>query len=50
VHRRKAALVVMGVPERKLLAAMGGTEGIVDVESCTPALIVVPNGNVRYFV
>jgi hypothetical protein len=32
VHRRKAAFIVMRVPERKLLAAMGRTEGIVDVE------------------
>jgi len=32
VHRRKAALVVMRVPERQLLAAMGRTEGVVDIE------------------
>jgi hypothetical protein len=32
VHRREAALVVMGVPERKLLSAMRRAECIVDVE------------------
>jgi hypothetical protein len=32
VRRREAALVVMGVPERQLLAAVGYTEGAVDVE------------------
>src|SRR5258706_9023766 len=32
VHRCKAALVVMRVPERKLLAAMRRTERVVDVE------------------
>ena len=32
VHWRKAAFIVMRVPERKLLAAMGRTEGVVDVE------------------
>jgi hypothetical protein len=32
VHRRKAALVVMCVPERQLLAAMRRTEGVIDVE------------------
>lgn len=32
VHRRKAALVMMRVPERKLLAAMRRTECVVDVE------------------
>jgi hypothetical protein len=32
VHRRKAALVVMRVPERKLLTAMRRTERVVDVE------------------
>ena len=32
VHRRKAALIVMRVPERKLLAAMRCAEGVVDVE------------------
>ena len=31
VHRREAALVVMGVPERKLLNAMRRTERVVDV-------------------
>jgi hypothetical protein len=33
VHRRKTALVVMRVPERKLLTAMGGAERVVDVEN-----------------
>src|SRR6516225_1124399 len=33
MHRCKAALVVMGVPERQLLGAMGGTECVVDVEN-----------------
>jgi hypothetical protein len=37
VHRRKAALVVMRVPERQLLAAMRRTEGIVDIEDLQPA-------------
>ena len=32
VHRREAALVVMAVPERKLLSAMRRAECIVDVE------------------
>jgi hypothetical protein len=32
VHRRKAALIVMRVPERKLLAAMRRAEGVIDVE------------------
>ena len=32
VHRRKTTLVVMRVPERKLLAAMRRTERVVDVE------------------
>jgi hypothetical protein len=32
VHRREAALVVMGVPERKLLSAMRRAECIVDIE------------------
>src|SRR6516162_5304171 len=32
VHRRKAALIMMGVPERKLLAAMRCAEGVIDVE------------------
>ena len=33
VHRCEAALVVMGVPERELLTAVRGTEGVVDVEN-----------------
>jgi hypothetical protein len=37
VHRRKAALVVMRIPERQLLAAMGRTERVVDVEDLKPA-------------
>jgi hypothetical protein len=37
VHRRKAALVVMCVPERELLAAMRRTERVVDVEDLQPA-------------
>jgi hypothetical protein len=37
VHRGKAALVVMRVPECKLLAAMRGTERVVDVENLKPA-------------
>jgi hypothetical protein len=37
VHRREAALVVMRVPERKLLAAMRRTERVVDVEDLNPA-------------
>ena len=37
VHRGKAAFIVMGVPERKLLAAMGGAEGVVDVEDLKTA-------------
>jgi hypothetical protein len=32
VHRRKTALVVMRVPERKLLAAMRRAERVVNVE------------------
>jgi hypothetical protein len=32
VHRRKAALVVMGVPEGELLAAVHRAERVVDVE------------------
>jgi hypothetical protein len=32
VHRRKTALVAMRVPERQLLAATMGTEGVVDIE------------------
>src|ERR1700722_15703838 len=32
VHRREAALVVMGIPERKLLTAMRRAERVVDVE------------------
>jgi hypothetical protein len=32
VHRRKAALVMMRVPERELLAAMRGIERVVNVE------------------
>ena len=32
VHRREAALVMMGVPERKLLTAMRRAEGVVDIE------------------
>jgi hypothetical protein len=36
VHRRKAALVVMRIPECKLLAAMGGAERVVDVENLEP--------------
>jgi hypothetical protein len=32
VHRREAALVVMRVPERKLLTAMRRTECVVNVE------------------
>jgi hypothetical protein len=31
VHRRKAALIMMGVPECKLLAAMRRAEGVIDV-------------------
>jgi len=37
VHRRKAALIVMRVPERQLLAAMCRTERVVDVEDIHPA-------------
>src|SRR6516225_11902839 len=37
VHRGKATFVVMRVPERKLLAAMGGTERVVNVENLQPA-------------
>src|SRR5215510_1213087 len=37
VHRREAALVVMRVPERQLLAAMRRTERVVDVEDLNPA-------------
>src|SRR5580700_10677795 len=37
VHRREAALVVMGIPERKLLTAMRRAEGVVDVEDLKPA-------------
>jgi hypothetical protein len=37
VHRRKAALVVMCVPERKLLAAMSRAERVVDVEDLKSA-------------
>jgi len=32
VHRRKTALVMMCVPERELLAAMRGTERVVDLD------------------
>jgi hypothetical protein len=37
VHRGEAALVVMRVPERQLLAAMRRTERVVDVEDLNPA-------------
>src|SRR5580658_331572 len=37
VHRREAALVVMGIPERKLLTAMRRAERVVDVEDLKPA-------------
>ena len=37
VHRRKAALVMMRVPERQLLAAMRSAERVVDVENLHPA-------------
>jgi hypothetical protein len=37
VHRRKAALVVMRVPERKLLAAMRRAERVINVEDRQPA-------------
>jgi hypothetical protein len=37
VRRGKAALIVMRVPECKLLAAMRGTERVVDVENLKPA-------------
>jgi hypothetical protein len=37
VHRREAALVVMRVPERQLLAAMRRAERVVDVEDLNPA-------------
>jgi 1,4-dihydroxy-2-naphthoyl-CoA synthase len=37
MHRGKAAFVVMRVPESKLLAAMGGTERVVNVENLQPA-------------
>ena len=33
VHRGKAAFIVMGIPERELLAAMRGAESVVDVEN-----------------
>src|SRR4051812_44780649 len=33
VHRCEAALVVMGVPERKLLTAVRRTERVVDVQN-----------------
>jgi hypothetical protein len=36
-HRRKAALVVMRVPERQLLAAMRRPERVVNVENFQPA-------------
>jgi hypothetical protein len=36
-HRGKAAFVVMRVPESKLLATMGGTERVVNVENLQPA-------------
>jgi hypothetical protein len=32
VHWRKPALIVMPVPERKLLASMRRAEGVIDVE------------------
>jgi hypothetical protein len=37
VHRGKAALVVMGIPERELLAAVRGAKGVVDVDDLLPA-------------
>ena len=43
VHRREAALVVMRVPERKLLTAMRGTERVVDARiSCLPGVTIMP--------
>ena len=36
MHRSKAAFVVMRVPERQLLAAMGRAERVVDVENLAP--------------
>jgi hypothetical protein len=33
----KSTLVVMCVPERQLLAAMGRTEGVIDFENLKPA-------------
>ena len=48
VHRRKAALVMMRVPERKLLTTMRRTERIVDIENLLPArLTVVPDWSSR---
>jgi hypothetical protein len=41
VHRREAALVMMGVPERKLLRAMRRAEGVVDVEGLLLACLIV---------
>jgi hypothetical protein len=37
VPRRKSALIVMRVPERKLLATMGRAEGVIDVEDLNVA-------------
>ena len=37
VHRGEAALVVMGVPECQLLAAMRGAERVVDIQDRLPA-------------
>jgi len=34
VHRRKAALVMMRVPERQLLTAVRGVERVINVENC----------------
>jgi hypothetical protein len=44
VQRRKTTLVVMRVPECKLLAAMRRAERVVDVENTSlPGFTLVPN-------
>jgi hypothetical protein len=48
VHRRKAALIMMGVPERKLLAASAAQKvSSMSRISSLPGLTVVPNWSMR---
>jgi hypothetical protein len=48
VHRRKAAFIVMRVPERKLLAAMAAQKvSSMSRISSLPGFTVVPNWSMR---